>query len=49
MVKELGISKSTIIFKTNLCKLVGKYRRLKNLFSLTYQKNLKKSGIKVLH
>lgn len=29
MVKELGISKSTIIFKINVMKLKGKYPKLK--------------------
>ena len=40
MVKELGISKSTILFKISIVKFVNKYPRMKkSSFSLHFLKN----------
>ena len=40
MVKERGISKSTILFKISIVKFVNKYPRMKkSLFSLHFLKN----------
>ena len=40
MVKERGISKSTMLFKISIVKFVNKYRRMKkSSFSLHFLKN----------
>ena len=40
MVKQFGVSKSTIIFKINIVKLIDKHSKIKNsLLSLHFLKN----------